>query len=135
MAKKTSYLLFMLCIALFLTGCSGRETATQIIERPGEPPVAMVERGDAEMAHAIAEAQKTLKTFIARVEKGPKKGEMFAVKVGLPTARGGHEHIWLAEVAYDKGEFSGIVDVEPVDLPNIKSGQQLKAKQADVSDW
>lgn len=122
----------LLSLVLILGGC-GSSAKDDVIKRPDQPDVVSVTDEDAEMNAAIAEAQRTLPDFLKQL-KSP-KNKMFSLKVRMPTADGGAEHIWVSDVAYKSGKFSGLLDNEPVDLPGKKRGDPVDFAEKDVTDW
>jgi uncharacterized protein YegJ (DUF2314 family) len=120
-----------LCVFAIITGC--RQTDQTVTHRDGQPPVVGVEQGDPEMQAAIQKAQATLDEFVTALQRPGDR--VFAIKAAMPTPDGSHEHIWVGSVAYADGVFTGTIDNEPVNLPNIKLGQQVQIPRAHVSDW
>lgn len=122
----------LLSLVLILAGC-GSTAKNDVLQRPDQPDVVSVTDEDAEMNAAIAEAQRTLPDFLTQL-KSP-KNKMFSLKVKMPTADGGAEHIWVSDVAYKGGKFSGLLDNEPVDLPGKRRGDPVSFTEKDVTDW
>jgi uncharacterized protein YegJ (DUF2314 family) len=121
--------------ALLLLGCGKEEEAAGIVERAGEPPVVGIDPGDPEMKAAEAEAQKTLNAFIAELAKPSKPNLFFGIKAPVRDDRGEVEHIWVQELTYSNGSFSGKLGNEPVDLQGMTVGSAVKVKREDVEDW
>ncbi len=46
-----------------------------------------------------------------------------------------HEHMWSLILSYDKGNFKGIFIDSAFDIKNIKTGDKISIKRADVEDW
>lgn len=91
---------------------------------------------NAKMEAAIARAQKELPQFIETLRKPPKGATQFMVKKFFDAAKGAQsEGMWVEVQSYEKGEFYGVLINEPLDVPNLKKGDSLKVKEADVIDW
>jgi uncharacterized protein YegJ (DUF2314 family) len=109
------------------TGPAGAQTArAQVIDRPADDP---------EIDAAIAKARASLPKFWASLDK-PKDNERgFALKVGLTTADGGREHIWIADIKRDGSDISGVIGNAPVNVPMLKEGAKVVFGATEVSDW
>lgn len=83
---------------------------------------------------AIQDSRKTVGTFIAALQS-PKQGqEKFSVK--KPFREGKMvEHIWLTNITYDGSLFHGQVGNDPVDVKNIKLGDNVTVPSKEISDW
>jgi uncharacterized protein YegJ (DUF2314 family) len=46
-----------------------------------------------------------------------------------------HEHMWSQVLGYGNGIFKTIFIDSPIELKNIKIGDQVDVKQTDVEDW
>lgn len=92
-----------------------------------------VESDDKEMSAAIEKANQTLTDFNA-VLSNPKI-EVKSLKVKFETSNGGGEHIWLADVEYKNGKYSGILDNEPEYITEYKIGDKIEVDNSKISDW
>lgn len=45
------------------------------------------------------------------------------------------EHIWLANIEYKDGQYTGVVDNVPLSIKNVKMGDTLNISNADITDW
>jgi uncharacterized protein YegJ (DUF2314 family) len=61
--------------------------------------------------------------------------ERYIVKVRFPTDDGGAEHIWLDDVTYTGGQFTGRLTEAAYEVKHLKKGQRVTVKRDDVSDW
>jgi uncharacterized protein YegJ (DUF2314 family) len=120
-------------MALLVIGCNSKDTPT-VIEREGQPPVVGLADNDPQIRAAEKKAQDTLEGFIAQLQKKPADTTFF-IKTGIPTPDGSKEHIWVENLTYRDGVFSGFLGNEPLNLPNLKVGSVVKVKRADVEDW
>ena len=124
--------LVLFCVVLLsMIGCS---QPNKVISREGEPDVVMVDADDAEMKAATEKTRNTLDTFIARLAK-KKADEEFGLKVALKTPDDSVENIWLDDVAYKDGSFTGTIGNEPINLPEYKFGSPVTVPRDKVCDW
>jgi uncharacterized protein YegJ (DUF2314 family) len=98
-----------------------------------KPDTLITEEYDqAEMAAAIARAQKEVDSFIA--ELASPTGEDHAVKA--PIQDGGEtEHFWLTDVTFRDGKFHGTINNDPGIVGNVKFGQAWSLGKGEISDW
>lgn len=89
---------------------------------------------DPDLDAAIAAARKTLDKFIARLQH-PQRGEVFSIEGAFAAPDGSHEHVWLGDVAYRDGIFTGLVTSKPEKPISVKFGEKASVKLADVTDW
>lgn len=123
--------LFLLLSVLCL-GCS-EKSDTGIVGSPDDP-VTMVESDDPEMAAAEAKARETLDDFIAALQNPKPNQSDFGVKYAFSEGDT-FEHMWITELTYANGEFSGVLGNDPALVKNIKNGDSVTIKRADVEDW
>lgn len=90
-------------------------------------------KDDAEMNAAIAQARQTLPTFWKHLEANPDIDH--SLKVGLPTASGSLEHIWVANIQPEGDKVLGRLANAPVDLPGLEAGSPVTFTRDQISDW
>lgn len=115
-------------ILLSFIGCKNTDTA----EIENQTTI-NVESDDKEMAEAIEKANQTLTDFNA-VLSNPKI-EVKSLKVKFETSNGGGEHIWLTNVQYKDGRYSGTLDNEPEYITEYKIGDKIEVDNSKISDW
>jgi uncharacterized protein YegJ (DUF2314 family) len=87
-----------------------------------------------DMEKAMDEAVEKLDKFLA-VLKAPKKNQdQFAIKFIVEVKDEG-ELLWLNELKFDKGVFTGKVANQPALAKNLKMGDTVQVKEDDVVDW
>lgn len=125
----TRALLLALCVCC-LAGC------THSIEDPAviEGNKVSLAADDADIAASTQKAQSTLDEFIEALKKDSKE-EMLSIKVKVPTPGGSFEHMWLINPVYKDGKFSGTVDEDAFEIPNLKMGDKITVDREDVEDW
>ena len=95
--------------------------------------VQLVERDDPAMTAAIRDARGTVRSFVARLARGPVSG---SVSVKAPVTDGQDtEHLWLAPVRVANGRFHGVVANEPVLVEGLEAGDTLSIPIDSISDW
>jgi uncharacterized protein YegJ (DUF2314 family) len=106
-------------------------------ERSGaEPGVYTVDPDDEDMNAAIQEARRTLDVFVSELASSKKHHRLFSVKVTFPQDDGdGNEHIWLDDVSYQNGHFTGTVGNVPRGLSRIHPDNTLTIHRDAVTDW
>jgi uncharacterized protein YegJ (DUF2314 family) len=100
-----------------------------------QPRVVMVPEKDPAMAAAISQGRATINRFWQAMEKPGPDEEDFALKVGLPTGRGGAEHIWANDIERKDGKIFGTINNVPKNLKDIRLGQRIEIPEPLISDW
>lgn len=112
------------------------ENKRERVRRDGEPDVVLVKTEDDEMNIAIENAKKTFKTDFhkALLSKNPDFSN-FVIKQRFDVANGGGEHIWIGDIVFDKGEYQGIIQNNPMEPINVKLGDKVFVDIDNLSDW
>jgi uncharacterized protein YegJ (DUF2314 family) len=98
--------------------------------------VQSVESSDREMNAAIAQARETLPEFIAAFQSPSPTQTYFGIKVEFPFGDGtAYEHLWISQLSYEAGQFTGVVGNEPVYLEGVKLGDTVIINNEDITDW
>jgi len=121
-----------LLTCLPLGGCA-RHDKSQDEKQKDE--IVYVKSEDPGMAAAIAKARQTLGDFKTALAAPPPHTERYAVKVGFPYGKDGREHIWMREPKLSETSVTGKIMNEPVDVTDLKFGQETTAPIQDISDW
>jgi uncharacterized protein YegJ (DUF2314 family) len=105
-----------------------------IVERPDNPPVSYVEGDDPQMTAAINQARATVDQFIAALKNPTDVQADFSVK--LPVVDGDQvEHMWLSDVRYADGRFTGQIANEPLEISTVALGDDAEVAADQISDW
>lgn len=125
----------LICVgiaALFLAGCTPAQTTAP----PDQPdPVVYFKGNDPEMNAAIAAARSTLDVFFKTVETDLIIREP-ALKVAVPNASGGSEHIWMGQFAVvEADKIVATVHNRPEDVPGLQLGDIYEFSPDQISDW
>lgn len=123
---KTKFLI--LIAILCLASCKDSNK----IEREGEPTIYGVKSEDEEMNAAILQANETLDDF----KKGllDPNADSHALKVKFSNEKG-IEHMWIGDIVYKDGQYSGILNNEPEYVTEYKSGDKIEVDASKISDW
>lgn len=104
------------------------------MKREGDD-VVYFENDDSEMNAAIEEARKTLPEFQkALLSENPDYTD-FAIKQRFDNADGNGEHIWLSDITFNNGKYTGVVQNVPINIPNVHLGDSLEINENNISDW
>jgi uncharacterized protein YegJ (DUF2314 family) len=102
-----------------------------------EDPVYNYANSDDRMNAAVAEARRFYPLFLAtfRADSEANRAAHYAVKLGLPTPDGGHEHVWIDNLRYEGETLVGALANIPDNLPGLAVGARVEIDDALVSDW
>ena len=91
---------------------------------------------DSEMNAAIQGARDTLPSFIEAFQDPQPDQTEFSIKVRFPYDDGENwEHLWISDLTYREGGFSGLVWNEPLRVRDLHLGEKVQIDPADISDW
>ena len=120
---------------LMLTGCQQEpEYAPGDVVGPASDPVTMVADDDAEMVAAEQAARANLDEFIQALQSPTENQSDFSVKYAH-TEGDEVEHMWITNVTYKDGTFTGALGNEPVNVHNIAMGDTVEVKRDEAEDW
>ena len=116
---------------------SGVEGAVALIEEcfgKIEEQMADIKAGDPELAAAAVKARADLVARRAHYKTGVPAGEQLAIKA--PFHDGDlTEWMWVDVVSWKGDTFQGTLDNDPEQVKNVKMGQTVRVKFADVADF
>lgn len=118
-------------------GCSENHSATDspvVQNSAAGKPVVGFSDNDVDYQRAVAEARRTMPSFLKRLES-PQPHEIFYVDAGIPTSKGDPEHIWIRDVKYADGKFTGQLTDEPLDIPGKHKEDTVTVDEKEVDDW
>ena len=128
----------LLILTLVCSSC-GRSKDDKIVKREGNPDYIKVDgENEVKMDAAITRSKKEIETFIKALQSPTPSQSGFSVKKPFPWKDGNetsHEHIWLTQVSFKDGKFYGRVGNEPVDVRDVKMGDEVTLDKSDASDW
>ncbi|MFH6957336.1 YegJ family protein [Flavobacterium aquidurense] len=123
-------ILITLILFCFIS-CKNSEK-TEKTERKYQPDIYNVKGNDTEMNAAIEKANQTLTDFNAALLNAEIEVKSLKVKFQNETDV---EHIWLSDVQFKDGKYSGILDNEPEYITDYKIGDTLNVDSKNISDW
>ena len=105
-----------------------------------------IEKGDPDMAKALAKAQAGLDDFLATFDNPPAGTENYSVKIGIVDQGDGFaltglksvdnvEYFWIGNLKRTDDGFSGTLANEPGVVRNIRAGQEITFAKGDIFDW
>jgi len=122
--KRVVVLLSFLALFLFIV--------TQ--PRAGADKVVMHKTDDPEVLKTISIARSRWPEFVSAFNN--KQGDKFEVKVPFRDKESGQlELMWILVKQINGSTIRGSLDNDPVSVKNIKAGDPVTAKQADIEDW
>ncbi|KKO90008.1 hypothetical protein AAW12_18810 [Sphingobacterium sp. Ag1] len=90
---------------------------------------------DEAMNAAIVKAKNSLNQFVQAVEKPQEGYEAFALKIAYDTPDKSLEHIWVGDISYQNGQFTGVVSNSPVSTKEVALGDTVVINKQNISDW
>ncbi|MDF2850760.1 MULTISPECIES: YegJ family protein [Sphingobacterium] len=90
---------------------------------------------DEAMNAAIVKAKNSLNQFVQAVEKPQEGYEAFALKIAYDTPDKSLEHIWVGDISYQNGQFTGVVSNSPVSTKEVAFGDTVVIDKQNISDW
>ena len=130
MTRFKSPLMAAFTIALALSATTAGHAQSAAPTQSERDDVTMVKQDDPAMNAAIAQAQKTLPTFLAILDKPAPGTDMIGFKFPL----GGWEYIWVDNVKRDGDFLTGTLANVPMQ-EKYQLGDAVKVPFKDVSDW
>lgn len=126
--------IFIIAVLSFIT--AGCQEKSEKIVRDGEPPVVLVKSEDDEMNSAIENAKKTFnKEFhTALLSKNPNYSN-FTIKQKFDLPNDSGEHIWIGDINFKDGKYSGVIQNEPYEQIGVKLGDTVDVNIDNLSDW
>ena len=128
-------LMAVLAIVVISASAACRNPVAAQTASSKEAPMAYVDSGDAEVNAAIVQARRYLPQFWAKFDQQPAGVDFYTVKVAFPTSGGGAEHIWVDVISHQGDVIVGKIDNDPEYRKDLKIGQIVDVKAADISDW
>jgi len=123
---KTKILIALILVCLLSCKKSDK------IERESQPDIYNVEGNDKEMTEAIKKANQSLADFNTALTNP--KIEVKSLKVKFKNQQN-TEHIWLSDVEFKDGKYTGILDNEPEYITDYQIGDTINVNSKDISDW
>ena len=88
---------------------------------------------------AILAASKQAKEKLPQLRRdfnaGLEPGEYIYVKAPFETPDDGTEWMWVEVMRWNDGEILGLLKNEPVYIPDLRGGSEVRVDEADVFDY
>lgn len=104
----------------------GLDTTVDIYTVPGDDP---------SMNQAIIKARKTIAQFDHAFENKNPSYTDFAVKKRYNTSDDGGEHMWVAILRIENGNYKGFVNNDAVNTTEVEYGDTVIVRKEEVTDW
>ncbi len=88
-----------------------------------------------ELLAASAAATKHLPALRDAFRKGLQPGEYLLLKAPFATTGGTNEWMWVEVLGWEGDTIRGLLKNEPVDVPSLHAGQEVKVSQSKVFDY
>jgi uncharacterized protein YegJ (DUF2314 family) len=88
-----------------------------------------------ELLAASRKARAKLPSLREAFQKGLPAGEVIQVKAPFNTPEGGREWMWVEVTAWNGDSIRGLLQNDPENVPDLKSGQVVTVSQSDVFDY
>lgn len=89
---------------------------------------------DSAMIAAIQQARQTVATFIKAIQSPGTSQSHFAVKAAFEDDYG-REMMWLSEIEYRDGKFSGTLGNTPNSVRSVDYGDRVTVASDRIADW
>jgi uncharacterized protein YegJ (DUF2314 family) len=112
---------------------AGAESLLDTSKRDG---IAIIERGNPDMAEAYKRARATLPQFLESALKPPPNTRGFAVKIGIPYGnRTDAEFFWISPFKPQGDKYVGNINNTPRLAKTVKLGQVIEFAETEIVDW
>lgn len=130
--RKNLLMTFILAV-IVLTSCQNRQKEGKI-QRDSDDDVYNVKPDDRAMNAAIDSAKQTLAVFNKALASHDTTLESISLKVRFKE-KGQVEHMWLKDITFQDGKYTGILANEPEFITTLKMGDSIVIPVQDISDW
>ncbi|HBG77962.1 MAG TPA: hypothetical protein DDW84_03810 [Phycisphaerales bacterium] len=96
-------------------------------------PIFTVSKDNELVNTAIDDARNSIDTLITEIKKG-ENNFLPSVKVKI-TDKGQVEYMWLSELKYENGIFSGKIDNDPETVKTVYYGDPWQVNKGEICDW
>ena len=123
-------------VALFSFMIASCQEKRERIKREGEPDITLVNSDDEEMNSAIENARLTFeKEFRTALLSKNTNFSNFFIKQRYALPNNDGEHIWVGDIEFKDGIYSGIINNEPNRSIGVKFGDTVIINVDNLSDW
>jgi uncharacterized protein YegJ (DUF2314 family) len=97
--------------------------------------IAAVKQDDSLLVAASARARSKLPAMRSDFNKGLPPGELILLKVPFTTSDGSDEYMWVEVSKWEGDKILGLLQNDPIDVPNLKAGQNVETSESKVFDY
>ena len=90
---------------------------------------------DMEMNAAMSKARQTIHEFDEALASGDSMYSNFAVKKRYVTNDDGGEHMWVAGISIENGNYKGYVNNDAEKTTEVKYGDTVIVSKDEITDW
>lgn len=119
------------CAALLFADVGSAQTA---LERAERDEIVMVDYDDPDMTAAFAKARKGRAEFLRLARKPRPSIAHMSVKIGIRD-KAGYEYFWVGPFTRRDRNFIGLIDNVPRIVGNVRKGEIIRFREADIVDW
>ncbi len=117
----------------FVPGIAAAESLLDTSKRDG---IAIIEKGNPDMALAYKQARQTLPQFLKLALAPPPNTRGFAVKIGIPYGnRTDAEFFWISPFKPQGDKYVGNINNTPRLAKTVKLGQSIEFTETEIVDW
>jgi uncharacterized protein YegJ (DUF2314 family) len=125
---------FVLLFVFSYNFFNGRYANGTLMDKARRDDVALVEKGDPDMAAAFRKARETLPEFLALARDPRPTASKLAVKIAIPAGRD-DEYFWLTSFEPRGDKYAGRINNTPRAAKQVKFGQVVEFSEAEIVDW
>ena len=125
---------FVLLFVVSYNFFNGGYADGSLMDKARRDDVALVEKGDPEMAAAFRKARETLPEFLALARAPRPTASKLAVKIAIP-AGDDDEYFWLTQVGARGDKYAGRINNTPRAAKQVTFGQLIEFSEAEIVDW
>jgi uncharacterized protein YegJ (DUF2314 family) len=129
------FLILMIPSLFFSCGEWGRRFSVPAGEAD---PTQHRDQADEGLALIAENARNTLPVFFRRLQSPLRGDGNFRIKYALKTGSGsafGREQVWLSDIRYRDGNYSGVLVNAPYYIPGLARGDRIDFNIEEVTDW
>jgi uncharacterized protein YegJ (DUF2314 family) len=112
----------------------GHYASGSLMDKARRDDVALVEKGDPDMAAAFRKARETLPEFLALARAPRPTASKLAVKIAIP-AGDDDEYFWVTQFAQRGDKYAGRINNTPRAAKQVSFGQVIEFSEAEIVDW
>ncbi len=125
--------LFIIALVAIVLAFVGIQVGLMMRSEPVS--IIQVNQPTPELQRAIDKARAALPDFVVRLQTPKATDKAFAIQTRVIGVNGQAEHIWINNLKFKDGRFSGTLAEQPLLLPGKRKGMPINVRERDISDW